>query len=422
MLWSQKVLSVACLAIFAGGTSYAQGPPRKLLIVELDDVGIELLQATPTPHLDSLTSQGRYYPRFYTSPMCTPTRAMFQLGARGSRPDVRCTGNVGPGNTYRLPSAPYTPLASKVQGAGKSAIKIGKWHLCPSDLLTHPSSLGWNPYVGVMGNVGNLGVGSGDWFSYPENRAGASHWVSGLYLTTRETNVGIRAVREGYDLISLSYHAAHRPFHDPPPNLHTLTLPLIGQWDQARASLQALDTELARLTPLALALGYTVIVYSDNGLAGPLGGLKGTVYEGGVHTMLWALGPGIPPGIDDSLIEVVDIYATVLELLQIPKGPMDGPDSVSFANLLQGVGTSPQLVIAQRGGPAGIDPHNQNHLWRRTAREDRFKLVVNQDLLRSRLFDLWNDPLEQSDLLVAGPLTPAALQAYSLLRAALAGL
>ncbi|MDE0905509.1 MAG: hypothetical protein OSB42_12860, partial [Planctomycetota bacterium] len=107
---------------------------------------------------------------------------------------------------------------------------------------------------------------------------------------------------------------------------------------------------------------------------------------------------------------------------QIPKGPLDGPDSVSFADLLQGSGTSPQVVIAQRGGPAGIDPHNQNHLWRRTAREDRFKLVVNQDLLRSRLFDLWNDPLEQSDLLVAGPLTPAALQAYSLLRAALAGL
>jgi hypothetical protein len=292
---------------------------------------------------------------------------------------------VGPGNTYRLPISPLTPLATKVQAAGKSAIKIGKWHLSPDDLLQHPPTLGWQPYIGVMGNVGNLGVGSGDWFNYPENRSGNSHWISGLYLTTRETDLGIRAVLEGYDLISLSYHAAHRPFHDPPPHLHTLPLPLIGHWDQARASLQAMDTELARLTPLALALGYTVILYSDNGLAGPLGGLKGTVYDGGVHTMLWALGPGIPPGIDNSLIEVVDVYA-------------------------------------ERGGPAGTDPHNNPLRWRRTAREDRYKLIVNQDLFRSRLFDLWDDPQEQTDLLLAGPLSPRATMAYDLLRAALAGL
>ena len=62
MQWSGKILFVACLAIFAGPESHAQSPPRKLLIVDLDDVGIELLQATPTPHLDSLTTQGRYYP------------------------------------------------------------------------------------------------------------------------------------------------------------------------------------------------------------------------------------------------------------------------------------------------------------------------------------------------------------------------
>ncbi|MAE45445.1 MAG: hypothetical protein CMJ86_01005 [Planctomycetes bacterium] len=422
MPWSSLLVPMLGLLVLASGESSAQTPPRKLLVIDIDDVGIELLQATPTPHLDSLAGAGRYYPRFYTSPMCTPTRALFQLGARGSRAEVRCTGNVGPGNTYRLPIGPLTPLAAKLQGAGKSAMKIGKWHLSPDDLLQHPPTLGWQPYIGVMGNVGNLGVGSGDWFNYPENRSGNPHWVSALYLTTRETDLGIRAVSAGYDLISLSYHAAHRPFHDPPPHLHTLPLPLIGHWDQARAALQALDTELARLTPLALALGYTVIIYSDNGLAGPLGGLKGTVYDGSVHTMLWALGPGIPTGVDNSLIEVVDVYATVLDLLGISQGPLDGPDSVSFASLLQGAGTSPLFVIAERGGPAGTDPHNNPLRWRRTAREDRYKLIVNQDIFRARLFDLWNDPQEQTDLLLAGPLSPQAIMAYDLLRTALAGL
>ena len=169
---------------------------------------------------------------------------------------------------------------------------------------------------------------------------------------------------DGYDLISLSYHAPHQPFHNPPPSLHTFSLPLVGERRQAQAALQAVDTELARLTPLALALGYTVIIYSDNGLAGTLGGLKGTVYEGGVRTMLWAIGPGVLPGVDNSLIEVVDLYATVLEILGVSQGPMDGPDSESFAPLLQGAGSPPLVVVAQRGGPSGVDPHTQNHLWR----------------------------------------------------------
>jgi hypothetical protein len=56
------------------------------------------------------------------------------------------------------------------------------------------------------------------------------------------------------------------------------------------------------------------------------------------------------------------------------------------------------------------------------AREDRYKLIVNQDVLRSRLFDLWNDPEEQTDLLLAGPLSPQAALAYGLLRTALGGL
>ncbi|HIG88082.1 MAG TPA: hypothetical protein EYQ25_13730 [Planctomycetes bacterium] len=407
------------LAAFAGLEAAAQSPSRKLLIVDIDDLGLELLQATPTPHLDSLAIQGRYYPRFYTSPMCTPTRALFQLGARGSRPEVRCTGNVSQGNSYRLPTTPFTPLATRVRAAGRTAMKIGKWHLSPNDALLHPNAHGWLPYAGAQGNLNPWG---GTWFNYPENLNGTLHWVSNTYLTTRETNLGIRAVLDGYDLISLSYHAPHQPFHNPPSSLHTFNLPLVGERKQAQAALQAVDTELARLTPLALALGYTVIIYSDNGLAGSLGGLKGTVYEGGVRTMLWAIGPGVLPGVDNSLIEMVDIYATVLEILGISQGPLDGPDSVSFAPLLQGTGTPPLVVVAQRGGPAGVDPHTQNHLWRRMAREDRYKLIVNQDVLRSRLFDLWNDPEEQTDLLLAGPLSPQAALAYDLLRTALTGL
>jgi len=186
--------------------------------------------------------------------------------------------------------------------------------------------------------------------------------------------------------------------------------------------LQALDTELARLTPKPLAFGYTDNIYSDNALAATLGGAKGTVYEGGVRTMLWALGPGIVPGQDDSVIELVDLYATVLALLGIPQGPLAGPDSVSFEPLLLGGSAPGTIAIAERGTLAGADPHLQPDTWRRMACEQRFKLIVNQDLLMPRLFDLQNDPGEQVDLLAGPSLSNTAAQAFAALRAALAGL
>ena len=413
------LLTIALLGALGSAVSAQGAGPRKVLVIDLDDLGIELLQATPTPHLDSLAAQGRYFSRFYAAPMCTPARVLAQLGARGSRIEVRCIGNVQNTNDYRLPTAPFTPLGVRVQTSGKRAMKIGKWHLCSDDTLAHPTAFGWLPYVGVMGNLGPAG---GDWFNYPENAAGTSHSVTNTYLTTRETDLALRAVHDGYDLISLSYHAPHKPFHDPPSYLHTIPLPLVFNWDRARAALQALDTELARLTPMALALGYTVIIYSDNGLAATLGGDKGTVYEGGVRTMLWALGPGIVPGQDDSVIELVDLYATVLALLGIPQGPLAGPDSVSFEPLLVGGSAPGTIAIAERGTLAGADPHLQPDTWRRMACEQRFKLIVNQDLLMPRLFDLQNDPGEQVDLLAGPSLSNTAAQAFAALRAALAGL
>ena len=309
-------------------------------------------------------------------------------------------------NTYKLPTAPYESLAAVVVREGLRASKVGKWHLCDDLEILHPLDHGWLPYIGVMGNPNPSG---GDWYSYPENRSGVMAWVAGSYLTSREAELGMRLVEQGHDLVSVSFHAIHKPFHEPPAELHSIPPPLDSDWKLAQAALQALDHELGRLLQVAEAHGYTVLVFSDNGLAGPLGGLKGTVWEGGVHTVLWAAGPGIPAGTDDALVEAVDLYATVLELLGIAQGPTRGPDSTSFVPQLLGLGGSKGHVIAERGGPAGVDPRDNPALWRRMVREDRFKLVVNQTTLGQRLYDLWTDPLETTDLLTA-PSPPPGIE------------
>ena len=173
-----------------------QAAPVVGLVQRLDDVGVEILDATETTGLDALSLRGRTFRRFYTAPMCTATRALMNLGARGSRQEVLCTGNVSGTNTYKLPTAPFESLAQVVTDQGLRAAKVGKWHLCDDLELQHPLDHGWWPYVGVMGNPNPSG---GDCFSSPENQGGALGWVAGAYMTTREAELGMRMVEQGYD-------------------------------------------------------------------------------------------------------------------------------------------------------------------------------------------------------------------------------
>jgi arylsulfatase A-like enzyme len=52
-------------------------------------------------------------------------------------------------------------------------------------------------------------------------------------------------------------------------------------------------------------------------------------------------------------------------------------------------------------------------------REDRYKLIVNQDGLGQRLFDLWADPFETTDLLLDPQPQPGVLLELRRLRALL---
>jgi arylsulfatase A-like enzyme len=236
------------------------------------------------------------------------------------------------------------------------------------------------------------------------------------YITTDETDDAIALVTGGVDLVSVSYHAPHAPWHEPPAHLHSIA-PITSDHDRARAMLQAADRELGRLLGVALPLGYTVIVYMDNGTATPLGGGKGTVYDTGVRVPCFAIGPGVVPGVDSTPCGVVDLYATVLELLEVDRtGPTFGPHSRSLVPLLEGRPDGRRWAYAERFGPNGLDPRTTPVAWRRAVRGERYKLVRNQGIPGDRLFDLWADPVEHFDLLSAGALAPEAAGALALFR------
>ncbi len=405
MFWRAALVSFVLAAL-----SFAQGPPR-LLVIDVDDVGYDLVADTPTPNLDRLAAMGRRLTSFYVAPSCTPTRASFNLGAYGSHPALLTGRVINATDTFEVPRRPLMPLAELVAAHGRTTAKIGKWHLAPRSRPTHPNEFGWQHYAGSLSNIQSPGWG----FERYEKVTNGVVSFETTYATIAETEDALACVRGGVDLVSVSYHAPHAPWHEPPAHLHSIA-PLATDRDRARAMLQAVDTELGRLLAEALPRGYTVIVFADNGTAQPLGGQKGSVLEGGVCVPCIAAGPGVVPGVDATPCGVVDLYATVLDAFGIPVGPPDrGPHSRSLWPIFGGQPDTRRWVYAERFGPNGWNPRQEPASWSRAVRGERYKLIRNQSpIIGDRLIDLWTDPLEQRDLIAAGglPLDAAAALAH----------
>ncbi len=379
----------------------ALGSPARLLVIDLDDVGYDLLRETPTPTLDALERNGRFFTAFTTAPICSPTRAMFNTGAYPSHPDLLTGEVVFTSSPFSMPTAPLEPLATLITAAGYSTAKIGKWHLAGIADTDHPRRCGWGLYAGVLSN---LIEPNQSFAAYPKIINGQHALGSDDYLTTDETNDAIRCVEAEIDLISVSYHAPHRPWHTPPAHLHSID-PINTDRDRARAMLQACDTELRRLLAAALPRGYTVVVFADNGTARPIGGQKGWLLDGGVINPMWAFGPGVVPGVDDSRVGVVDLYATIAEFFGVPAGAgsgfeMRGPQSSSFLRALGGVPIERRWSYSERFPQPGTDPRVSGVHWRRMVRGERFKLTLaGANAAEMKFVDLLNDPYEQTNLL-----------------------
>ena len=405
-------------------------PPRVLLI-DLDDVGHGVVAAARTPTLDGMRERGRYYTTLVTAPTCSPSRAMMQTGARCSHPDVlfgRVLRNKYKGSqAYALPTEPLMPIASLAVGAGLSTAKVGKWHLSQSIAPTHPNDCGWQTY---RGSIANLIVKNDTYRSFRKVVKGKEKRLEGPYITTDETNDAIAAVTRGVDLVSVSYHAPHKPWHVPPAELLEPRLNADGEAipfdvtalteeDMTHLMLEACDHELGRLLKIAEEAGYTVFVFGDNGGQNSREekGGKGTLYESGVTVPMWVVGPGVVPGVDDSLLSMVDFYGTVTDLLGIERDrSTQGPDSVSFAPTLRGEPGTRTHAYTEIFDVLGEDPRRKTKIqWRRAVRGERFKLFENRGARFKALYDLEKDPGEAVNLLEHLPLSAEALAANRVL-------
>ncbi|HEX5012497.1 MAG TPA: sulfatase-like hydrolase/transferase [Planctomycetota bacterium] len=415
-----------------------------VLLLLADDIGVDRVGAYGehpdpghTPVIDGLAASGILFRNAWSTPVCSPTRACILTGQYPSRTGV---GNAmfPDKDKHELWDGEVT--LPHLLEPGVATLLVGKWHLGlhqPAVLpglgsgLMHPLACGFRHWTGNFWVLQQKAIGDGytNWVEVVDGVPSPST----VYNTTAivDSALGLIASTPEPWFLEVAFNAPHMPFHKPPPELHTFSLPQEVKFDipvHVKAAIEAMDTEIGRLLasmdPAVLA--NTVIIFAgDNGtdklattepFVASHG--KGTLYEGGINVPLIVSGKGVAAGAEcTSLVSLTDLFATVAELESVPQ--TTGLDSVSLVPYL----THPlqpslrQTVFSEWFVPPGFPPYAEHH---RAVRDERFKLVRHEKkgVTSEEFFDLDADPFELQDLLQA-PLGPKAAIEYGQLSTAI---
>jgi len=309
----------------------------------------------------------------------------------------RWVGNPGANST--LPTAELTfPEIISDKAPNYGLASFGKWHLGSGNSGAFNTG-GWPNFTGTLqGGVPDYN----DWVRVKiENNALTDSGTeitalvtagdySSPYATSVQVDEAVSFITgKGSDpwVVWMGFNAPHTPFHSPPASL----APSGGYSTSGNTninlyirSLEALDTEIARLLTSVDLSKTNIIVVGDNGTpgqvdqapAGGLAGAKGSLNEGGIHVPFFAIGPDVlQTGTSDKLVHVVDLFATVLDLtdVDIPTGIDHHSDSL--VPIFNGTDTADRCIIAEVFG------QNEND-GRSLIMDDwpNYKLISTQDV------------------------------------------
>ena len=448
-------LGLAGLAAGPAGAVLGQARTRRpnIVLVLADDLGYGELgcygqKRVLTPRLDAMAREGLRFTGAYTgSPVCAPARCCLLTGRHSGHAFIRDNVEVGTWESFEgqlpLPAGTET-VASMLKRAGYATGVFGKWGL------------------GGVGSTGDpLALGFDTFFGYNCQRHAHNYYprylVDGREKLVLEGNTGGATGRQyAPELIAgrmLDFIRANkdRPFF----LFHSTTLPHLalqapqeevdrykGRWPETpysgtsyqlhptpracyAAMIGILDKHVGRVLDLLKELNLdkdTLVVFtSDNGpthvkdqvdteffeSAGPLRGLKGSVYEGGIRVPLIARWPGrVEAGSVSGLpVAHYDIMATLAELAAAkPAAPTDG---LSFLPTL--------------GGHPGRQKKHDFLFWdfagyggQLAVRAGRWK-GVKRDLQKRpeaplEVYDLDEDPAEMYDVARDSPEVAARLE------------
>ena len=125
--------------------------PLNIIIIVADDLGWNDIgfhgSEIKTPNLDQLAAESIELKRFYSAPICSPTRAGLLTGKYPDRFNLRnrvfsplAKDGISPEEIF---------LSEMLEKAGyKQRAAFGKWHLGHSNYKYHPNNQGFNYFYG----------------------------------------------------------------------------------------------------------------------------------------------------------------------------------------------------------------------------------------------------------------------------------
>ncbi len=436
--------------------------PPNIIFILVDDLGINDLSTfgggvaggrVPTPNIDKLAADGALFTQAYAgNGTCAPSRAMLMTGRyptrtgfeftptppgmgkivsmfandmdRGALPPVDYNRDGAesavPFQEMGLPGEEVT-IAEVLKDKGYHTVHIGKWHLGRS-AESNPNAQGFDESLLMASGLflpeddpdvvnAKLDFDPIDTFLWARMQFAASFnsgdWFEPAgYLTdywTAESLKVIEANKNRPFFLYLAHWGVHTPLQATKADYEA-----VGDIEPHRlrvyaAMLHALDRSVGEITAKLEEEGLadnTIIVFSsDNGGAGYIGlpevnapyrGWKITLFEGGIRVPMFLKWPArIAAGTQvDSPVAHIDVMPTLAAAAgaALPDGvEIDGRDMLPVAT---GTGTisHPDDALFWQSG------------YYHVVRAGNWKLQVDGRQKKSWLFDLANDPTEQTNL------------------------
>lgn len=353
-----------------------------------------------TPHLDAMAASGLRFDRFYAAgPVCSPTRASVLTGRTHNRTGVLSHG-------YALHRQERT-IAEALKRAGYATGHFGKWHLNgvrgPGVPLLdtdphHPGHFGFDYWLTVtnyfdrdpiMSRMGKFEEFAGD--------------SSEIVVDEALGFIG-KTARDGRPSFTVIWYGSpHSPF------LASEEDRISGESEKSahhHGELVALDRSVGTLRTGLRELGIhknTLVWYcSDNGglkgvghdSVGGLRGNKGSLWEGGIRVpgiIEWPV--KIRPRVTDYPASTMDIFPTIVDLLELPGDSMlDVVDGISLVPLFDGeIGRRSKPIPFRYGDKAALIDNDLKIMTEH---------VGSGEYL---LFDLKADKTESQDLFASRP-------------------
>ena len=329
-----------------------------------------------TPSIDLLATESFVFNRFYTAPVCSPTRAGLMTGKYPNRFGMRY-GVVSPPTKNGLPPEEITFPEYLANNGYENRAAFGKWHLGHSNIKYHPLNQGFNYFYGHYN-------GAIDYFTHKRDaeldwhKNYSTSFDKGYSTDLVEKDV-IRYIdsvkTKGAFFTYVAFNAPHSPMqakleelnkYGYDPNMEMEDFPVGGMAGAEREKeiygmegrgnnlrqtfsgmVGSLDHSIGEITKYLKREGIydnTIIWFlSDNGgveyFGGnnkPLRGQKHTEWEGGVRVVSLLKGVGELNKKEeiDQVVGYIDVFPTLADMVsEIPKHQVDG---ISIKNRLSG--------------------------------------------------------------------------------------